>query len=271
MPSLRSIHWLTTLSLDAPLVALAWQELISETSGTKIDIHHRILIFASVWLGYSADRWIDSIRYKETKSTRHLFHKKHRYLYLSIWLGILLSSLTLARIKLEPAELTRGFILVVASLIATFLVQAKIFGAKQNWPKSILTALLITASSTLFTIPQSGSLNFDYIFLFAVPFGLFLVNCLLIHNWDKELDISHQEGLGLECESLKKRLIATFVITEVLAIYSYFIFSPKLFLAATLSFTLLFLLQKKSDRIHLDTRRTLADLALLSPFLLIAL
>lgn len=271
MPSIRSISWLTTLSLDAPLVAIAWQELIAASTGETINWTQRVLVFASVWLGYSADRWLDAFRYKNTTSKRHIFHKKYRDILFGTWVIILSASILLAFLKLERHDLIRGTLLATFSLIVTFLVQKKIFGKQQNWPKSILTASLVTASAGLFSMPSFESQNLGYAILLAAPFGLFLYNCLLIHHWDTELDEAHHEGLNLPTDTLKRRLLIILILSEVTSLLCWIALDSKMFAATTFSFSLLLLLQRANRHIERDIGRTLADLSLLSPLLFIVL
>lgn len=271
MPSLRSTHWLTTLSLDAPLVAVVWQEFIAQSTGQSIGPVHRILVFACVWLGYSADRWFDAFRYKNVQSIRHRFHQKYRRQYFTTWLCVLIAAIYLAFTELEPPVLTKGISLAAFSILVTVLIQKKVFGDRQNWPKSLLTAFLVTASSALFSMPPIEYSNAAETLLFIAPFGLFLSNCLLIHHWDKVFDKQHNEGLDLQSGHLRSRLITIAVFTQLSALLAWILLGSYIIVATSLSFLLMAILQKADKRIHSDARRPLADLALLSPIVLIFL
>src|SRR5690242_16333745 len=56
---LRLWLWPNLLSLDAPLVAVLWQQLFARCFGLPGDAIPALLLVASVWLIYAADRAFD--------------------------------------------------------------------------------------------------------------------------------------------------------------------------------------------------------------------
>lgn len=71
---LSSPKWLALLSLDAPQVAVTWQALLARTLGSSQSPRHYLLVFASVWLGYAADRRFDNRRVQRPQSEQHPFY-----------------------------------------------------------------------------------------------------------------------------------------------------------------------------------------------------
>lgn len=84
MRGLSSITWITSLSLDASLVVFVWQHAVSVHYSVRLNMHHRVLVFLAISLGYTADRWFDASRHKENVTHRHAFHALLRWTLLSL-------------------------------------------------------------------------------------------------------------------------------------------------------------------------------------------
>ena len=52
-------RWPTVLSLDAPAVVLGWQAVLAHAARVRLEWPHAVVLSASVWLAYAADRWIE--------------------------------------------------------------------------------------------------------------------------------------------------------------------------------------------------------------------
>jgi drug/metabolite transporter (DMT)-like permease len=251
------ITWITCLSLDAPLVAIVWQNAVSTSFSLQINWHHRVLVFLSVWLGYSADRWFDAWRHKENISQRHLFFSHYRWPLLAIWTTTLVSSFTLAINSLNTTELIFGMALTISSIAITLVVQFITLLHLRTLVKSLLTASLVTASVLLFAIPESADNRLSSASLLLATFTL---NCSFIHNWDREID-QIQEQLPFDSTQNKSLMLAFSLAGVVLTIqYSNPLFAYTL--SSTLLLTTIHLLR---NRLHPETRRALADLSLLTP------
>ena len=260
LPKMRyrtAITWLTFLSLDAPLVATIWQNTVSTSFSIQIDWHHRVLVFLSVWLGYSADRWFDAWRHKENISQRHRFFSRYRWPLLVIWTMTLVSSITLAFNSLNATELALGTALAISSIAITIVVQFIALHHFRALVKSLLTASLVTASVLLFVVPETANDQISTAFLLIAVFTL---NCSFIHNWDRGID-AIQEQLSIDLAQ-SKSLIAAFSIAVVVLTILY---SSPLFPYALSSVFLLTVIHLLRNRLHSETRRTLADLSLLTP------
>ncbi len=71
--------WPNVLSLDAPLVALAWQEAFAQVMAVELGAAQRVLLAVCTWLAYSGDRLLDARRLPDgpVDSARHAFARKH--------------------------------------------------------------------------------------------------------------------------------------------------------------------------------------------------
>lgn len=270
----QSISWLTTLSLDAPLVAIAWQELLAEPG--QIGWTQRALLFAAVWLGYTADRWLDGFRLQRRLSQRHSFHYTHRRSVFICWCAILLASVTLAFVRLPPIELYSGLALAFLAAALTLILQLDATRRWRLWLKPASTSALVSASCLLFVAPSSVLSPAWLLAIYLQLFFLFFVNCSLIHYWDARLD-ARQEGaivvsrrpflLGLALALLTQA--ALLVTPSAMASQPR---QPVLSLAILLATASLTALHWKRRRIPLEARRTLADLFLAAaPLLLLML
>lgn len=259
MPSLRKLPWLTSLSLDAPLVAVVWQQAVAETISANLDWQHHILIFLSVWLGYSADRWLDAWKHELNITQRHAFHASRRWTLLAIWICVLALSISLAVVSLQPDELKRGILLAIASLLATAIIQLGSNKNRHGVAKSLLTSGLVTASVLVFLPP---ALVREEIPNVIMVFFLFNLNCSCIHYWDLPID-SRQE-LNHSGKWLATNAIASFILAS--ASTTMLLQSP-LAPYSILSIAGLLLLHLKHERLDADLNRSLADIILLTPAL----
>ena len=74
------ITWLSVTSLDAPLVAIVWQQMFARAAHISIAPAARVALFATAWLIYLADRLADSftIPTGAAMSARQGFAVAHR-------------------------------------------------------------------------------------------------------------------------------------------------------------------------------------------------
>lgn len=257
MQSRPGITWLTSLSLDAPLVALVWQNAVSTHLDLPLDRHHRILVFLSVWLGYSADRWFDAWRHRKNVSMRHRFYFRFRWPLLSAWLFVLAAAITLALQTLNSQELVSGFCLAFFSIAISLVAQFGRLGRFRPIVKSVLAASLVTASVLLFAFPENANERFSSIALLLATFTL---NCSFIHCWDQAIDAIQETGPGDSWSLIGLRIAIGFALIAFLLCHR----SP-LFFYALASTLLLSIIHFSRDRLNPETRRTLADICLLTP------
>jgi len=193
-------QWLTVLSLDAPMVAVAWQTALARAARHPVHWHHGFILGAAVWLAYAADRWIEGWRLSPSmiQTQRHWFYRHWRWPVAAVWLAVLLGAVVISAIRLTSAELTAGLLLLVA--VVTYLLSHQLVHRTHSWraPKEICVALLFTAGVACFIVPNepvvlreiAGPLAFFGLLCFA--------DCALISFWEDEVDRSHgQTSLAL--------------------------------------------------------------------------
>ncbi len=126
-------QWLTIVSLDATLVGLAWQALFADLAHVHLRVAERFVLGSSIWLAYTADRWIEGWRLGEDSvlTQRHRFAARWRWPLLAFATVVLAADVFTAFQALTERELRLGFALLAAVLLYVFshqLVLATAFG-----------------------------------------------------------------------------------------------------------------------------------------------
>ena len=171
-------QWPNVLALDASAVALAWLWIFATEQSVRLPASAYGVLALSVWLTYLSDRLFDASRRPTTEllSMRHRFAKRHRRALWQVWTGALLVNFLLATISLNPAQLQKGFTLLLLCLAYTALNQCL---SRRFFPKELLVALIFAGGTQVFLpsyTPWPCLLGFVL---------LCLVNCLMI-AWQEE-------------------------------------------------------------------------------------
>lgn len=256
---LAKLRWLTTLSLDAPLVAVAWQALVFRELNTPLHWYYAVIVFLSVWLGYAADRWFDNLRPAAPSSPHHQFSARNSRFLVILWLVTLITAVSISIFCLTLAEFSRGFALMAASLLYTFFAQRGRRFAFYPLIKSTLTGLLILASSLLF-LHSADEAPSSFHFAVVVIWLLFTANCLLIRSWTRSAE-----------KQTEKRAIHALLLVLILSLPLLFSDAAGLAWSSLIASVLLLLTNRFSSTMPGDLPRTVADVCLLSPFFVLLL
>jgi hypothetical protein len=113
--------WLNLLSLDAPLVAIVWQDSVARCYAAPLREPGRWALGLTVWAIYLADRLID-IRHpkSEDEAARHRFYRSHRTFAKLLLSAVVLADLSIAVFWLQPSVLSNG--LVAGAAVIVYLV-----------------------------------------------------------------------------------------------------------------------------------------------------
>src|SRR5580658_6918484 len=106
--------WFNLLSLDAPVIALVWQDFLSRCYPTALNPIGRCVLGLTVWAIYLADRLLD-VRHPATvmEPVRHRFYRRHRDFVRTLLAAILCVDTVVTFLWLRPAVFDNG-ILVTA-------------------------------------------------------------------------------------------------------------------------------------------------------------
>lgn len=179
-------EWPSVLSLDAPLIAVLWQLLLSRALGASLDWRHHALLGAAVWLIYSADRWLDGLKLGVAlvRTQRHHFYVRHRRAVLRVWLGLGAATLTAGLAVLTRLELAAAGVLG-AALLGYFR------GRHARHPKGQLKELqiaLVFAPGVSLLPLLRGAAALPTLTFTLLLAALIFLNCALIALWEGELD-----------------------------------------------------------------------------------
>jgi len=253
----------TTLSLDAPLIAICWQALFAKSHMIQLSWLEPCLLFLTVWLIYVADRLLDGFKLDLSKahSARHAFYVEHRGLMTTVWLGVAGLTVFLAFSFLSIPLLYTG--LITLGLCALYGLGVHRFKAFLGLSKEVQISFVFALGSALAVLVQGTTVSSVAMVLgFAV---LCFLNCLVIAFLEKQLD-AEQNALSLaqQVPDLERYLNLSLLGFAVLS------FVPTLFLASffclALALAALALLAlRQSGLASIELRRVLADAALLTP------
>ena len=171
--------WLNLLSLDAPVVALVWQDLAARSFGNPLRLPSRVVLGLTVWAVYLADRLLDVRASGPIPNTaRHQFCQRHRRAVRAVLGVVLVLDACLAILELRHAVFLDG--LAVAACVAAYLA---IFPLRRSgWEKQILAALLFSAGVLLVSFTWIGASRL--LAPAAVFAALCLCNLVSIESWE---------------------------------------------------------------------------------------
>ena len=232
-------------------------------------------MFIAVWMLYAADRLLDA-RVLDTHplntaslEARHLFHHRHRTAFLT---SIALSSLALAALLPRmPAEAIR-LDLILGGLTFGYFIVIHVTGSAHRLPKEFAVGLCFAAAIFIPTVARHPSLRLPLLIPALLFAGLSTLNCLFIYAWEhtpgRRIHPPPHAATRLALNHLP--LLATLVIlaSAAFALVNRDALWP-IPLAVALAAILLLIVHFRRHQIAALTLRALADLALLTPVLLI--
>ncbi|MCG6157377.1 hypothetical protein [Rubinisphaera margarita] len=186
-PLSRFLLLLNALSLDAPLAAIAWQDLAARHFGVHVLWTERLLLLLGTWLVYCGDRLLDTVFTDQNHALigRHLFVRQKRGPLLVVWLILALVAGVLIEETVNGNDLRAGIALVF-TLAAYFLICLRWPQFRFYLPRELVVSVYFLAAIVFFpAIHATG----DWFGIIATPFcGVCLVlaflNCLGISCWE---------------------------------------------------------------------------------------
>ncbi|WP_146180262.1 hypothetical protein [Opitutus sp. ER46] len=264
-------QWPTVLSLDAPAVVMAWQALLGASAGVAIGWAETLVVGASVWLAYAADRWLEAARLPlaRLRTPRHRFYADHRRAVVVAWVLVLVADVALALRELDRRELTTGLVLLAPVLLYVLSHQFLHREARGRVPKEIIVALLITGGAAVFVLAAPGIDSAVIGPALGLLAAVCFTNVALICVWEVPVDTAHgQLSLARQFPRCRPALRA---LPWLLAALAWLIASrtpgprPGPADCVALSSLLLALLDRAAPRLGWERVRVWADVALLTP------
>ena len=174
--------WFNLLSLDAPVVALVWQDFLARCYPATLLLTGRAVLGLTVWAIYLADRLLD-IRHPASaeESIRLEFYRRHRPLARTLFAAVAGIDVIVTGLWLRPAVFANG--LALSAGVVVYLGAFPFTGWSATAWKKPIAALLFTAGVFLIAWTGSGSHSAE-LALPAVGFcALCLGNLLMTERW----------------------------------------------------------------------------------------
>jgi len=272
------------LSLDAPTVAALWTWFIARACHIRLPFAAPAAMGLAVWMLYAADRLLDARLLdgdEEDKDAewrpqpgeleaRHLFHHRHRRPFLA---AIAVAALALAALVSSLDPVAMRLYLIEGVLLAAWFVVLHATHSAHRLPKEIAVGLFFSAATFIPTVARDPGLR-PMLLPCAVLFAaLCSLNCLFIYAWEHD-GLRHRSTRPAHATTrialANLPALAAAVAFAGAAIAVFEPYSAKLVgIACGLAAGLLLLLNRNRPQLSRTNLRAAADLALLTPALLV--
>lgn len=286
----RKPPWLlpNLLSLDAPLVAVAWLYIFAKT--WRVDYLPWPAYFALglvVWVIYVTDRLLDASMeegHVEKLEARHEFHRKHKRVFRRAAMIVAFVSLVLVTVPFRMTVLglsietglpvkIYGLALVGGLMVAGFFTLS-VFSTKGRdeipYAKNVLAGMAFAYGTAMLAYSYTGFDLWEFVrsrelICFAV---LCIINISAIDLWehanrspDPETKATHELALTLP-------IILLGGFSLVFAAQDHEMTTRPFFYAILTGAALLHILNRNRARLSMEALRVLADVALLIPLII---
>jgi hypothetical protein len=254
-----------------------WTWFIARACHIELPLAAPLTMALAVWVLYAIDRLLDA-RHLSTPhaavandlEARHLFHHRHRRAFtIGIMLAVAAMAALLPRLN---ASAVRLYLLEGILLVAWFLILHATSSA-HRLPKEIAVGLFFSAAIFIPTVAREPILR-SALFPAALLFSaLCNLNCLFIYAWEHDAPQDSRmrqphPTTRLAVEHLPALAIVVAVAGAAIALLDPLI--PKLIpIACALAAVALLVLDRKRRHLSNTNLRAAADLALLTPALLL--
>jgi hypothetical protein len=173
--------WFNILGLDAPLIALVWQDFLARCYTTMLLPQGRAVLALTVWAIYLADRILD-VRHpaEPLEPPRHRFYRRHRIFAQTLLAIVVSADLFMVRLLVRPRLVYSG--LLVGGAVMLYLGAFPLKGSATR-SKKPLAALLFTVGTFLIAGTNIGHPVRDLAWPAAAFCALCLGNLLMIERW----------------------------------------------------------------------------------------
>jgi hypothetical protein len=269
--------WPNLLSLDAPVVALVWQEAFADGLAVELGWTQRALLAVCAWLAYCGDRLLDARRLPEgpVDSPRHAFARDHSKALMVAWcVGLALAAVM--ALQMSAPEMLAGAGLL-AALGAYFLLHHLQSSRERAGRWKELMAGVGFALGALFFVALNLQIAVPFVWvsfmLAALAWGgLCVMNCLVIAGWDRASDAAmKQPSLARRWAGMERALPMMALGLVGLVLGAAVLDDRWLPLALALAASALMLLElaRRPELFSAEARRVWADAVLLTPLLVL--
>ncbi len=262
--------WPNFLSLDAPLVAVLWQVLLTRGLAVHVKPGEPLVLALCVWLIYVADRVLDVLHPAAAawEPARKTFYRRH--LRIAAIAGVCLLSLIipLAYCILRRSTFYAGLTLAIPLLAYFALIHLAPVRWRARWPRELAVACLFT-SGTFLAIWTGNNRNVYSLWAPAILFfWLCWANCSAIETWEWQRNILGEDSAPSASTQWAARHLAVigFAVACLAVVIGYVGLAPIGFAGSSLlSGIALALLAERRHHLPMNALRVSVDLALCTP------
>jgi hypothetical protein len=223
---------------------------------------------AAVWTLYAADRLLDAQSpANEALETRHYFHQEYRMAFM---VGIAAASILLAvLLPIIPQEAIRLY-LILGGLVFGYFVIIHATRSGHRLPKEIAVGICFAAATFIPTVARVPGLRLPLLPPALLLTAVCSLNCLFIYAWEHPLPGGQTPHpvTAIALRHLTALTIGVAAAGAVLALLDRHV-PRSLYVAVTLSSLALLALHLRRRTLAALDLRAAADVALLTPLLLV--
>jgi hypothetical protein len=277
------------LSLDAPTVAAVWTAFIAWSAGVRIGWLDPVAMFLAVWMLYAADRLLDAKPLFNNPSAAHLeerhhFHHRHRARFLPL---VLLAFVPLLVLLHRTQEAVLHLYVLLAGMLGAWLLLIHVRPApseqQHRLPKELAVGVFFPAAVFIATVARAPQLRLALVLPALCFAAVCSLNCLFLYAWEHPRNrrdahattrwaVRHLKALALAFTLLADALyfaVANFPGTHALHWMTRIPHPAAIPLACATASALLLVLHASRRSLSPLNLRALADLALLTPVLVV--
>jgi hypothetical protein len=261
-------------SLDAPTVAVVWTLAFAWAARIRLPAWPVAVVALAAWCAYIGDRLLDARIAQTPLRARHHFHWKHRRIFLPVAFAAAIVALALVLHSMPFAARERNSVLAAATLayFTSVHIPWHVPAAKPwlRFPKELLVGVLFTLACAAPTLTRIAGRRAGPTAVAVLPVILIFIvlawlNCHAIEFWEAQSQLR---------SAVKRPAIALMAIALLAAAIAAIGHDPRgaaILTAAALSAALLALLDRHRHSVTPIALRACADLALLTPLVLLVL
>jgi hypothetical protein len=271
----RKPIWLfpNLLSLDAPLVAVAWLYIFAKT--WRVDYLPSaayISLALVVWVLYVTDRLLDSSLREGSAvklQTRHEFHRTHqrRFRRLAVVAGLAAVVMVVGNL---PVRIYQDSLLGAVLVMGFFIMSISAANGPSEIPyaKNVLAGLAFAFGCAVIPFIYTGFDWWEFILSreLICCAVLFVLNISAIDLWEHANRSTDPEIKAFDELALTLPLTLLGAASLIFAVQAQELTTRPFFYATLTGAALLYILNRTRSRFSMDALRVLADVALLVPF-----
>lgn len=285
--------WWNVLSLDAPMVAIAWALVFAKSASVELPGAEVAALGLVVWLIYTVDRLLDgqaalpAPAESLVKTTlpdragafgpplrqRHVFHRIHARSVASVAAVIAVFTATLVLTRI--GEIVLRLAVPVGLILVLYMAWVHLGRGRVmvRFPKEAAVGAVFAAGVALPTWSRIGARRWEFFLLGILFAAVCTLNCVAIDEWEnlRERDYGN-DGCSLAAKDFGSGrfavalAICATLMTPVIRLRGEF---SAIGAAIAVSALLILMLDLMRERISADGLRVLVDVALLAPALVV--